>query len=140
MAISNTCNVVSMRLDENNYLIWSYVMHHHLRGHGLLKFVDGSHPCPPPFSVTTDGKHLANTSARALWTRDRFWIAFGPTPVAFLAHEGWRGLAARDEDFVQKILMSREIRCPRGIFIFSSRGTPQYMARESWKWTIVPSG
>ncbi|KAL6143416.1 hypothetical protein ACLB2K_054111 [Fragaria x ananassa] len=37
-------------------------------------------------------------------TRDRFWIAFGPIPVAFLAHEGWRGLAARDEDFVQKIL------------------------------------
>ncbi|KAL6196725.1 hypothetical protein ACLB2K_032339 [Fragaria x ananassa] len=31
-------------------------------------------------------------------TRDRFWIAFGPAPVAFLAHKGWRGLAARELD------------------------------------------
>ncbi|KAL6136124.1 hypothetical protein ACLB2K_061425 [Fragaria x ananassa] len=27
-----------------------------------------------------------------------FWIAFGPASVAFLAHEGWRSLAARDLD------------------------------------------
>ena len=31
-------------------------------------------------------------------TRDTFWIAFGPVPVAFLAHEGWRNLVARDLD------------------------------------------
>ncbi|KAL6218688.1 hypothetical protein ACLB2K_011898 [Fragaria x ananassa] len=31
-------------------------------------------------------------------TRDRFWIAFRPIPVTFVAHEGWRGLAARDKE------------------------------------------
>ncbi|KAL6194206.1 hypothetical protein ACLB2K_035290 [Fragaria x ananassa] len=51
------------------------------------------------------------------------WISFGPTPVAFVAHEGWRGLAARDVDFIQKILIPCEIRCPRGILISSSHGT-----------------
>ncbi|KAL6184932.1 hypothetical protein ACLB2K_041067 [Fragaria x ananassa] len=71
-------------------------------------------------------------------TRDRFWIAFGSIPVAFLAHEGWRGLAACDEDFVQKILILCEIRCPRGILISSSRGTLQCMARSQSPSGLVP--
>ncbi|KAL6191164.1 hypothetical protein ACLB2K_037555 [Fragaria x ananassa] len=57
-----------------------------------------------------------------------------------VAHEGWRGLAARDKDFVQKILIPREIRCPRGILISNSHGTLQFLARVSWKWTITPLG
>ncbi|KAL6195991.1 hypothetical protein ACLB2K_031608 [Fragaria x ananassa] len=57
------------------------------------------------------------------------WISFGPAPVAFLAHEGWRGLAARDVNFIQKILIPREMRCPRGILISSLHGTLQFLAR-----------
>ena len=40
---------VSVRLDDINYPTWSFLMRHCLRGHGLLKFVDGSYPCPSQF-------------------------------------------------------------------------------------------
>ncbi|KAL6200000.1 hypothetical protein ACLB2K_029782 [Fragaria x ananassa] len=64
-------------------------------------------------------------------------MSFGPTPVAFLAHEGWRGLAARDEDFIQKILIPHEIRYPRRILISSSHRTLQFLARWDREFTFL---
>ncbi|PRQ21009.1 putative RNA-directed DNA polymerase [Rosa chinensis] len=66
-SFSQTCNVVSVRLDESNYPTWLFQMEHHLRGHGLLKLVDGSLPCPPPFLVAEDGTRTVNTCAREKW-------------------------------------------------------------------------
>ncbi|KAL6192226.1 hypothetical protein ACLB2K_038611 [Fragaria x ananassa] len=50
-------------------------------------------------------------------------------PAFSTTHEGWRGLAARDVDFIQKILIPREMRCPRGILISSLHGILQFLAR-----------
>lgn len=44
-----------IRLDDTNYPTWLYLMQHHLRGHGLLKFVDGSYPCPSQLNFKDDG-------------------------------------------------------------------------------------
>ncbi|PRQ42768.1 putative tubby-like domain, gag-polypeptide of LTR copia-type [Rosa chinensis] len=55
---TQVCNSVPVRLDETNYPTWLYLMQHHLRGHGLLKFVDGSYPCPPQFPTDQDVKVL----------------------------------------------------------------------------------
>ncbi|KAL6179382.1 hypothetical protein ACLB2K_050897 [Fragaria x ananassa] len=83
-----------------------------------------------PLARAKEAAKLAVTSSRvkdmcAFLVQDsrKAWISFGPTPVAFLAHEGWRGLAARDVDFIQKILIPRENRCPCGILISSSHET-----------------
>lgn len=38
-------------------------MHHHLRSHGLLKFVDGSYPCSSQFVIDDDGSFSASSSS-----------------------------------------------------------------------------
>ncbi|KAM5557180.1 hypothetical protein ABKV19_024524 [Rosa sericea] len=74
---TQTCNTVSVRLDETNYPAWVFQMQHHLRGHGLLKFVDGSHPCPPQFLIGNDGSLTTdNTRAYEKWLeQDSFVIS-----------------------------------------------------------------
>ncbi|PRQ49208.1 putative RNA-directed DNA polymerase [Rosa chinensis] len=64
---TQVCNTISVRLDETNYPTWVFHMQHHLRGHGLLKFVDGSHPCPSQFLVEDDGSLTNNSAAREKW-------------------------------------------------------------------------
>ncbi|KAM5576988.1 hypothetical protein ABKV19_007701 [Rosa sericea] len=52
-------------------------MQHHLRGHGLLKFVDGSYPCPPQFPTGTNGSLTHDLSgAHEKWLeQDSFIIS-----------------------------------------------------------------
>ncbi|PRQ29319.1 putative gag-polypeptide of LTR copia-type [Rosa chinensis] len=59
---NQACTAVSVRLDETNYHIWLFLMQHHLRGHGLLKFVDGSYPCPSHFPIEDDGSLSSDNS------------------------------------------------------------------------------
>ncbi|XP_040374246.1 uncharacterized protein LOC112197330 isoform X1 [Rosa chinensis] len=71
---TQTCNFMSVRLDETNYPTWVFQMQHHLRGHGLLKFVDGSHPCPPQFLVADDGSLKNNSVAREKWMEEDSFV------------------------------------------------------------------
>jgi len=45
--LSNTHQVVSLKLTNTNYLYWRMQMKPYLLGQGVFHFVDGSVPCPP---------------------------------------------------------------------------------------------
>lgn len=47
LVISNISNLVSIKLDAGNYLMWKSLFEPILRGHKLMGFVDGSTPAPP---------------------------------------------------------------------------------------------
>ncbi|KAM1803515.1 hypothetical protein ACFX12_029489 [Malus domestica] len=51
--ISSVSSSVSVKLDDSNYLQWHFQMQLMLEGYGIMNFVDGSNPCPPPFSSTS---------------------------------------------------------------------------------------
>lgn len=53
--LSGVCNIVSIKLDDNNYATWHFQMNSLLRGHGLLRFVDGTLPCPSQYTISEDG-------------------------------------------------------------------------------------
>ncbi|XP_062009327.1 uncharacterized protein LOC133725928 [Rosa rugosa] len=66
--LNQLCNGVSVRLDDTNYHIWHFLMRHYLRGHGLLKFVDGSYHCPSQFQrADYDSLSIDNTGAFEKW-------------------------------------------------------------------------
>ena len=52
--ISNITNLVSVKLDRENYLLWRHQFSALLRSHDLYGFVDGTHPCPE--------KHLTDST------------------------------------------------------------------------------
>jgi len=47
VALSNTHQVVSLKLTNTNYLYWRMQMKPYLLGQGVFHFVDGSMSCPP---------------------------------------------------------------------------------------------
>lgn len=50
-SLSNICNLVSIRLDSNNFLLWNFQMTVIFKGHKLFGFIVGS--CPKPNWSTT---------------------------------------------------------------------------------------
>ncbi|PRQ40525.1 putative RNA-directed DNA polymerase [Rosa chinensis] len=74
---NQACTVISVRLDETNYHIWLFFMQHYLRGHGLLKFVDDSYPCPSKSVIGNDGLlSISNSNAYERWLEhDSFVIS-----------------------------------------------------------------
>ncbi|PRQ50702.1 putative RNA-directed DNA polymerase [Rosa chinensis] len=61
--LANLSGIISVKLDDSNYPTWHFQMYSLLRGHGLLKFVDGTHPCPSQYSMSDDG-HLSQNSPK----------------------------------------------------------------------------
>ncbi|KAK9903023.1 hypothetical protein M0R45_001321 [Rubus argutus] len=49
--LSNFCNLISVRLDNSNYVTWKFLLETMLKGCGLLRYVDGSFPCPPQHMI-----------------------------------------------------------------------------------------
>ncbi|KAM1378721.1 hypothetical protein ACFX2I_020708 [Malus domestica] len=47
--ISTVPTSVTVKLDDSNYLTWHFQMQLLLKGHGIMGFLDGSHPCPARF-------------------------------------------------------------------------------------------
>ena len=52
--LSNTHQVISLKLTTNNYLYWRMQIKPYLLGQGVYAFVDGSYPCPAPYVTATD--------------------------------------------------------------------------------------
>jgi len=44
--LSNTQQVINLKLNNNNYLFWHMQMKSYLIGQGVFSFVDSSTPCP----------------------------------------------------------------------------------------------
>lgn len=56
---SNIGSLISIKLDNQNYLLWKSQLVLVLRAHGMIGFVDGSHPCPIEFMLDSTG-HVSN--------------------------------------------------------------------------------
>ena len=52
--LSNFCNLIPVRLDNSNYVTWKFLLETLLRGCGLMKYIDGSFPCPPRHMIRED--------------------------------------------------------------------------------------
>lgn len=55
--LSNICNLISIRLDSSNFVLWKFQFTSMLHAYKLFGFVDGSHPAPPkilPVVVSTE--------------------------------------------------------------------------------------
>ncbi|KAM1416324.1 hypothetical protein ACFX2I_007886 [Malus domestica] len=48
--ISSVSNLVTVKLDDSNYLQWQFQLQLMLEGYGIMGFVDGTNVCPPQFS------------------------------------------------------------------------------------------
>lgn len=44
-SIPTITNLVTVKLTDDNFLLWSHQMEAFLYGQNFLRFVDGSHPC-----------------------------------------------------------------------------------------------
>ncbi|XP_019155026.1 PREDICTED: uncharacterized protein LOC109151881 [Ipomoea nil] len=66
--LSSAHHFVSIKLSTRNYLFWRTQMVPFLRGQGLLRFVDGSFPCPLPVAVTAgDAAAPVDRTAVLVW-------------------------------------------------------------------------
>ncbi|KAB2624186.1 hypothetical protein D8674_015846 [Pyrus ussuriensis x Pyrus communis] len=67
--ISTISSSVTVKLDDSNYLTWNFQIELLLEGHGLIGFVDGSHPCPARSVVTSsaDSSISADTDEFKIW-------------------------------------------------------------------------
>lgn len=66
-AISNISNLVSIKLDRHNYLLWHSQFEPLLLNHDLTGFVDGLTPCPDKFVRDKDRKDTS--TAFTEWNR-----------------------------------------------------------------------
>jgi len=65
--LSNTHQVISLKLTNNNYLYWRMQMKPYLLGQGVYAFVDGSYPCPALCVATTETAAPAINSFFLSW-------------------------------------------------------------------------
>jgi hypothetical protein len=67
-SLPTTNQNASLKLDNNNYLMWLTQVLPILRHHDLLGIVDGSEPCPPKLITTEDKKEILNPEF-VLWNK-----------------------------------------------------------------------
>lgn len=90
----------SVKLDENNYLIWKNQLLNVIMAHGLDHFIDGTHPCPPRF---LDEEPCTLNPEYAVWNRyNRLVMSWfyssltesmlGEIVIFGTAHEIWAAL------------------------------------------------
>ncbi|KAB2616565.1 hypothetical protein D8674_023153 [Pyrus ussuriensis x Pyrus communis] len=73
--ISIISSSVTVKLDDSNYLTWNFQIELLLEGHGLMGFVDGSHPCPARFNVPiSEGSFHPSSDVSSSTESDEFKI------------------------------------------------------------------
>ncbi|KAB2635404.1 hypothetical protein D8674_025938 [Pyrus ussuriensis x Pyrus communis] len=73
--ISTISSSVTVKLDDSNYLTWNFQIELLLEGHGLMGFVDGSHPCPARFNVPiSEGSFHPSSDVSSSTESDNFKI------------------------------------------------------------------
>ena len=98
--------LVSIKLDESNYLAWTAQFKPILKSHNLLGFIDGTNVCPAMFTDETAATNKSVNPAYTTWqNRDQLllsWIisSISPTLVASLygldtSLLAWQSLADR---------------------------------------------
>ncbi|XP_070681689.1 uncharacterized protein [Malus domestica] len=73
--ISTISSSVTVKLDDFNYLTWNFHIELLLEGHGLMGFVDGSHPCPARFNVPiSEGSSVPSSDVSSSTESDEFKV------------------------------------------------------------------
>ncbi|OVA10980.1 hypothetical protein BVC80_351g1 [Macleaya cordata] len=86
--VSNISNLVPIKLTRENYILWKSVFLPILRSYNLLRFVDGSHPCPSRLVTDAAGKDTQATNPD--FTEWRQLLTAEAPPTAFSASTGPR--------------------------------------------------
>lgn len=67
---SNIWNLISIKLNSQNYILWKSQFLPVLRAHGLISFMDGSHLCPPELLLDSAGNPRTDVNPQFLtWTQ-----------------------------------------------------------------------
>ncbi|GMY33535.1 isoform 2 of protein kinase and pp2c-like domain-containing protein [Fagus crenata] len=53
--LSNITNLVSVKLDQNNYMLWKFQITSTFKAYKHLDVVDGSYPCPEMYTRDSNG-------------------------------------------------------------------------------------
>ncbi|KAM1010061.1 hypothetical protein TB1_044703 [Malus domestica] len=73
--ISTISSSVTVKLNDSNYLTWNFQIELLLEGHGLMGFVDGSHPCPARFNVSiSEGSSVPSSDGSSSTESDDFKV------------------------------------------------------------------
>ena len=68
-SIPSIHNLVTVKLTDTNYLVWSFQVKPFLVGQNLWRFVDGSHPAPPEYLETNPGPPKVLNPDYLVWLR-----------------------------------------------------------------------
>jgi len=72
--VPNITQLVSVKLNDINYLNWTTQLTTDLRSHDLSSIVNGSNPCAPQFIVNDTGKTTSDLNpAYLLWQK---WLIY----------------------------------------------------------------
>ncbi len=69
--LSNISNLVSVKLDQSNYVLWKYQITSILKAYAILSFVDGTQLCPPQFVTNSEGTLQENPLYQQWISRDQ---------------------------------------------------------------------
>lgn len=70
--IPSVGNIVTVKLDDSNYVTWNFQMELFLDGNGILGFVTGSIPCPNKY-VDSDSEDETVDNPRVLNDAYKVW-------------------------------------------------------------------
>ena len=73
--LSNITNLVSVKLDQTNYMLWKFQITSTLKAYKLLNVVDGSYPCPEMYNRDTNGNPILNSDFIQWDTKDQALIS-----------------------------------------------------------------
>uniref|UniRef100_A0A2N9I2N4 Retrotransposon Copia-like N-terminal domain-containing protein n=1 Tax=Fagus sylvatica TaxID=28930 RepID=A0A2N9I2N4_FAGSY len=69
--LSNISNLVSVKLDHSNYVLWKYQITSILKAYSVLSFVDGTQQCPPEYLQNSNGSLQENSLYQQWISRDQ---------------------------------------------------------------------
>lgn len=68
--INSLLSLITVRLDDGNFVRWSFQLQSVLEGEDLFGYLDGTYPCPPRFVITEEGGVTTEvTTASKQWNK-----------------------------------------------------------------------
>jgi hypothetical protein len=75
-ALPNFTQLISIKWDSHNYLMWLSQFLPVLRSHNLLRIVDGSEPCPLKFLHDDQGEAILNPEYTISTKKDQYLLSW----------------------------------------------------------------
>ncbi|PRQ54145.1 putative RNA-directed DNA polymerase [Rosa chinensis] len=75
LILSNFYNLILVQLDSSNYVTWKILLETMLKGCGLMKYFDGSFPCPSQYMITEEGSVSSEMTTEYLtWKQNDYAV------------------------------------------------------------------